>query len=140
MKKWIWIGFIALTIVILFVLVPFFPIHVNTSFADRVTLDVEAYGGREGFTTKINQDDVEVLKKIFSGWAFKDLPSCPCSGVRVDFSSENKTLGLFPAGDDCGIILVVRKEKEYYLRLNDESNAMMREILKKYGVVWPYGI
>ena len=118
----------------------FFPVRVNTSFADRITLDVEDYGGREGFTTQINQDDVETFKKVFSGWERIDNPICPCIGVRVNFSSGDKTLSLFPAGDSCGIILFVRKEKEYYLRLNDESNEMMREILKRYGVVWPYGI
>jgi len=139
MKRWKWIaGIIIVLAVLVFALINLNTVSVNLRFADKVVLEVEPYTYRNAFVTEINQDDVETLKKIFSGRAWKDMPACPTGGVNLTFSSGGKSITLYPAGDDCATVRVVRNGQNYYFQNND--NDKMREILEKYGVVWPFGI
>ena len=117
-------------------------VPVNVSFADMILLEVKPYTydgvERKSFTVEIGQDDIVNLKKVFTGTAMKDSPACPFGDVSLTFSSGEKSLVLYPAGDDCTTVRVVRNGEKYYF--HNKDNELMREILIRYGVVWPHSI
>jgi len=113
-----------------------FSLPINSDFADKIIFTDEY----SGFATEIGQDDVSSLKEAFNGTAWKigyGFPACPLTGISVTFSSEDHALTLYPAGDGCDTVRVRHKGLSYYYSLG-EKNSEMREILEKYGAVWPY--
>jgi len=141
--KWIIIAVLTAVLIIASLVFIYFKanfLSVNTNFAETITLEVRDYHNREGFAVQINQEDVATLKKLFRGMAFGDSPACPFGSVALIFSAENRTVTLYPAGDDCGLVRIIHNGQNYYLILNEEDNRLMREVLEKYGVGLMFGI
>ena len=146
MKKWIWIGSVIVVTASVLLLV-FFGLNfacVNTNFAKNITLEVKThtYGGekREGFVVDIDQDDVATLKRIFRGIANNAPPICPWGDVYLIFSSGNKSLTIYLAGDGCNTVHLVRNGQKFYFTISEENNELIKEILAKYGVKWNHSI
>jgi len=111
-----------------------FSIPINTDFSDAIILTFD------GHNVEINQDDIPALKEAFNGRAWKDIfgfPACPFGEVSVTFSSSDYILTLYPAGDDCDTVRVGHSNQNYYYNLGGK-NEIMRGILERHGVSWPY--
>jgi len=110
------------------------PEYINTSFAERVI--VEFTNGASPFSTEVEIGDVIELRNIFHGkQAVRDSPSCPIGSVRITFISDDKELSLYPAGDDCP---TVATGGIGCFMLSENENKRVREILVKYGIVYPF--
>ena len=139
-KKLIIGAVLPLIVVVVIVFIYFMEnaVYINTRFADKVMLQVEPRYSKERtpIITEINQDDAEILKKIFVDIAIKDTPACLFGSVNLVFESAYKSVTLYPACDDCDTVRILHNGQDYYFYLGDNNKRLMREILIKYGVVW----
>ena len=100
---------------------------VDVDFAKTAYLKAEAYGEMPEIYTQIKQEDLEFLKSIFKGTAWKETVSCPCNGVELIFQSEKKEFIIYPAGDGCPTIRIEEDGEDYYFHITDEDNERFRK-------------
>lgn len=113
---------------------------VDVSFADSAFIKAEEYNEMQEIYAPIELDDLEFLKSIFDGRAWKETPSCPCNGVELIFRSKDKEIIIYPAGDGCPTMRIERNNVNYYFNLTDHENESLKKILEGYGVLYPFGI
>lgn len=117
-------------------------VFINTNFADSVTLKFTSYenGDRTGEPieniVEATSEDAEALKEIFNG-TFEHIGysrSCGYGAVSIIFSSDNKILTIYTAGDDCNAFQM--DGFEHSITIKPEDNKTMKEILRGYGAFW----
>lgn len=119
---------VILVMALIFIYIKVNTISINVKFADTIILD--GYG-------EISKNDINILKDIFNGIAWKESSACPFGGISLIFSSSENSVTLYPAGDDCDTVLVIYNEQKYCYGLGEKNNILMRKILAKYGIIWP---
>lgn len=90
-----------------------------------------AYGDTD-ISEELSDADFKAILSMFNGKKlYRDNPSC---GFSEDVSVHlNMTFCI--ACDECPVVCLT--EKNQYFRLSDEENLLLREILTKYGFVFP---
>ena len=95
-------------------------------------LAVFRYGDVD-ITEQLSNEDAEIVKQIFIGKRlFSDSPSCGF-GEDVAIIIDNKTYCI--ACDYCPLIYIAQENK--YLKLSDDENETLRNLLCKYGFTFP---
>lgn len=82
----------------------------------------------------LSEQDLDSIIEIFNNKSlYRDNPSCGFTeDVSIQFN-ESETFCI--ACDNCPVIYW--KNKNRYLGLSDDENSSLRDILKKYGYVFP---
>lgn len=83
--------------------------------------------------TQISDEDLEQIINIFKNKKLCiDSPSCGFS-KNVSLKIDNKTFCI--ANDTCGVIYLLEKDK--YFHIDNEENKLLRNILRRYGFIFP---
>jgi hypothetical protein len=112
---------------------------VNSDFATEALLEYGCYYRNEDISIKItDENDIRSLKEILRGHPFEDSPSCGFGGISITMTDGNKSIVFHPAGDGCRVLRIGNSYK--YITIPDNAKTRLHEVLKKYGVSFPYCI
>lgn len=82
----------------------------------------------------MKQEDLNEVKKVLNNKRlYNDNPSCGFNeNVSIEFNNKEV---FYIACDGCPIVYYKKENK--YLKLSEEENTVVREIVEKYGFYFP---
>lgn len=82
-------------------------------------------------------EDCKTLIEACTGNVYMDIPACPFGISEIQFVTDEKTVSIYPAGDQCSkfsIGEIKSGEEMSVVNVSEEKMKTIYTILQKYGI------
>ena len=127
------------TFVVLIITLSLLLISACTQFEVSEVSEIRLISREEGVKAVLYPQDKDYLTLIetCTGKIDMEIPACPFGITEIQFISDEKTVYIYPAGDQCSRFAIGELksgEKISIVNISEEKMQVVHDILQKYGI------